>query len=196
MSLSHIRLGVSIGAVLVTAAHAGYAQPWPPVPESWGKEVQGVRISISTTQPSRNGIDKAMALYVAVQNVGDTDVVVNLGHMLANGTVMFPDAMTLTLADPVGISWKLEFSDRRYAGIAGRVDDFTVPLRSGSVYVLRTFLDQWTAPKIAPGRYRVSARLRGEGARAINPDTEGIALMNFWKGVAESQAVEFDVSQQ
>jgi len=40
--------------------------------------------------------------YVAIDNVGDRDVVVNLGYMIANGKVMFPEAVRLLLTDSYG----------------------------------------------------------------------------------------------
>jgi len=53
-------------------------------------------------------------------------LVLNLGSMLANGKVMFPEAVRLSLTDPAGYARELHFFDRRYPGIAGRVDDFIV----------------------------------------------------------------------
>jgi hypothetical protein len=84
--------------------------------------------------------------YVALENTSDSDFVVNLGQMLANGKVMFPTAIRLTLTDPAGQTRELDFSDRRYPGVAGRVDDFTVALRSGSIYALRVSLNQYWSP--------------------------------------------------
>jgi hypothetical protein len=140
------------------------------------------------------------AFLVAIQNVGDTDVVVNLGHMLANGKVMFPEAIRLTLTDAQGKTRELHFSDKRYPGVAGRVDDFTVALRSGSIYVLRASLDQYWSPAtkesvltFSDGRHRIAARLEGQGAKSVNLDMQGIALMNFWKGTVQSNSFEFEV---
>ncbi len=77
---------------------------------------------------------------VTVENVGDKDVVLNLGMMLANGRVLLPDAIRLILVDPDGKSRELHFADRRYPGITGRVDDYAVPLRAGSANTLRLSL--------------------------------------------------------
>lgn len=63
---------------------------------------------------------------------------------------------------------ELHYADRRYPGVAGRVDDFIVALRGGSTYILRlsggrlwcgeTMAFQIT---LAPGRYRVAGAVRG-----------------------------------
>jgi hypothetical protein len=133
---------------------------------------------------------------VALQNIGNTDFVVNLGFMLANGKVMFPEAVRLSLTDPAGDTRELQFFDRRYPAIAGRLDDFTVALRAGAAYEFPVSLDQYVSPlvKLGPGRHRIQARFQGRAATIVNLDMPGIALTNFWKGTAESNTVEFEVS--
>ena len=120
--------------------------------------------------------------------------------MLGNGKVMFPTAVRLILTDLAGKTRELEFFDRRYPGVAGRVDPFTVSLRAGSIYVLRTSLNQYVIPatnnfdvKLASGRNRIAARFEGQGVEGGNSDMRGVALLNFWKGTAQSNTVEFDV---
>jgi hypothetical protein len=137
---------------------------------------------------------------VSIENVGESDVVVNLGFMLANGKVMFPEAVRLLLSDAQGGTRELQYFDRRYPGIAGRVDDFIVPLRSGSAYSMRLSLDRyWSAAtkewdlKLAPGRYRIEALFESRGAQFPNLDTSGIALLNFWKGTLRSSPLSFEV---
>jgi hypothetical protein len=151
--------------------------------------------AISRTQPSR-GAQFAIILH----NAGDADLVINLGHMLANGKVMVPSAVRLHIIDPGGNARELLFFDRRYPGVAGRIDDFTVALRRGAMYVLPISLDDYWSPAtqeseltLAVGRHRVSAQLEGKGATALNSDMQGIALMNFWKGNVESDLLEFEV---
>jgi hypothetical protein len=122
--------------------------------------------------------------------------------MIPNGKVMFPTAIRLTLTDAAGQTRELDFSDRRYPAVAGRVDDFTVALRSGSIYALRVSLNQYWSPttkefglKLAAGRHRIAARFEGHGARTVNLDMQGAALLNFWKGTMESNVVDFVVSE-
>jgi hypothetical protein len=120
--------------------------------------------------------------------------------MLANGKVMFPYAVRLVLTDPGGTTRDLQFFDKRYPGIAGRVDDFIVALRARSRYVLRLSLNQYWSPSTkefdfnwARGQYRIESRFVGTGAMSINSDTPGIGLMNFWKGILRSNSIVFQV---
>lgn len=111
---------------------------------------------------------------------------------------MFPDAVRIVLTNPDGASRELKFFDRRYPGIAGRVDDFIIALRGGATYVLPVTLDQyWNADtgeygvKLNPGRHRISARFEGRGAAYPNLDTPGVKLLNFWTGSVESAVLPF-----
>jgi len=168
--------------------------------QDWGPVSGGLRMAISSVTPG-NPPREGVAFYIAIQNVGAKDVVLNLGIMLANGSVMWPQAIRLTLTDSQGKTRELQFEDRRYPAIAGRVDDYIVALRSGSIYVLRVSLDQyWSqeakkfASTLADGRHRISARLEAQGAKAVNLDVQGVALMNFWKGTVQSNSSEFEVA--
>src|SRR2546422_8817860 len=133
-------LALTFTVAIVVARISGVAsQSIVSAGQKWGPVSAGLRMAISpiTSGPlPREGGE----FDVAIQNVGDTDVVVNLGHMLANGKVMFPGAISLIVTDAQGNTRELHFSDRRYPAVAGRVDDFTVALRSGSTYVLRVAL--------------------------------------------------------
>jgi hypothetical protein len=167
--------------------------------QEWGPVRSGLRLAVSSVASGTLSREHT-AFYVAIQNVGDTDVVVNLGQMLANGKVMFPKAIHLTLTDALGKTRELHFSDKKYPAVAGRVDDFIVALRSGSIYVLRVSLDQYWSPAtkeyvltLSDGRYRIAARLEGQGAKSVNLDMQGIALMNFWKGTVQSNSFNFEV---
>ncbi len=80
------------------------------------------------------------------------------------------------------------------------MDDFTVALRSGSVYMLRISLDHYISPdakesglRMASGRYRIAARFEGRGAQTTNIGMEGAALLNFWTGTAQSNVIDIEV---
>jgi hypothetical protein len=164
------------------------------VTQAWGPSVQGLRTSISVrhVNPSPAGAEFSVAL----ENTGDADFVVNLGSMLGNGKVMLPTAVRLVLTNSAGRIQELEF---KTPPVAGRVDPFIVSLRSGSIYILRTSLNQYIIPatnnfdvKLASGRNRIAARFEGRGVEQTNSDMTGVALLNFWKGTAQSNTVEFD----
>jgi hypothetical protein len=121
--------------------------------------------------------------------------------MLANGKVMFPASIRLVLTDPSGQTRELQYFDRKHPAVAGRVDDFTVALRAGSIHTIRATMDHYWSPatkefgvKLTNGRYRIVARFQGEGARTDNGDMPGLALLNFWKGTVQSSPLEFAVS--
>jgi len=175
-------------AQLITSRAPGISSQLTfPSSQATGPTTRGLRIKLSSISPG-NLPQVGAEFYIALENTADSDFVVNLGQMEANGKVMFPTAIHLTLTDPAGQTRNLDFSDR-YHGMAGRVDDFTVALRSGSIYVLRLSLDQYWSPttkefalKLGAGRHRIAARFEGQGARFMNLDMQGAALLNFWKG--------------
>jgi hypothetical protein len=55
---------------------------------SWGKSSDGIQLSLTSTDPD------GRSLLVAFQNVGDRDVTLNLGFMMANGKVQLPNHRT------------------------------------------------------------------------------------------------------
>jgi hypothetical protein len=172
-------------------------QSRPFVATDWGAASAGLRMSISPA-PTAGGHTGQPAFYIAIENVGDSDVILNLGTMISNGKVMFPEAVRLLLSDSQSKTRELHYVHRRYPGIAGRVDDFIVALRAASVHVLRVSLDNYSGmngfvPELERGRYRIEARLDGQGARSLNVDTEGIGLFNFWKGTLRSNVHVFDM---
>jgi hypothetical protein len=166
----------------------------PAAPVMWGSAQDGLRLGISsqaTTAPSERA-----GFVVSLQNVGAKDFVLNLGIMLANGRVMFPQAIRIVLTNPDGRSRELKIPSPR---IGGRADDFIVALRGGATYVLPVTLDQYWSEKTAeygvklkPGRHRISARFEGHGAAIPNVDMHGVKLLNFWQGSINSGELQFD----
>lgn len=169
---------------------------------AWGEASSGLRIGIAAV--SRDSASSAdVEFEVAIENTGTADVVLNLGSMLANGKVMLPSSVRLVLTDSSGQTKELHYFDRRYPGVAGRVDDFTVALRIGSIYTILATMDHYWSPSnkefgapLPPGRYRILARFQGEGAHTTNSDMPGMALMNFWRGTVQSNPLEFVVFRQ
>ena len=162
------------------------------LPQVWGPSTRGLRMGIRVS--SADSSPNAGEFSVAIENTSDSDLVLNLGSMLANGKTMLPTAVHLLLTDAAGATRELAFST---PGVAGRVDDFTVALRRGSTYTLHLALNQYWSPatngfglKLPVGRSRIAARFEGHGAQFQNSD---VALLNFWKGTVESNVVEVDV---
>jgi hypothetical protein len=95
---------------------------------------------------------------------------------------------------------ELHFVDRRYPARLGRLDDFIVALRTGATYILRLNFEQYWGPGPDPllalgdGHYRIASQFEGTGARLLNGDTPGVALMHIWTGMLQSNSLDFDVS--
>jgi hypothetical protein len=175
-------LSVSLFGCSTTARHSIESRQWSPA-------TNGLQMSLSVLTTGHRDNPE---FEVAFRNMGEQDVSLNLGMMLANGSVQLPDKIYLSLMDGSGSNRELHFSD---PPVAGRVDDYVVPLRVGSTYTLKLRLDQFVSPdtgdkvKLKPGRYEISARFQGDGATTSNLDMAGMKLMNFWKGKLPSNVV-------
>jgi hypothetical protein len=159
----------------------------------WGQPSDGVQMSLSSTDV--NGSN----LQVAFRNVGDHDVTLNLGSMMANGKVQIPDDVHIKFTDAQGRSRVFKFADKRHSGVAGRLDDYVVPLRVGSMYTLKLTLDEfWCRETIEfeipllPGKNQLTGWFHGNGARLGNLDMQVIKLMNFWLGNVESNTLTIE----
>lgn len=135
---------------------------------------------------------------IGFENLDDDDLVLNLGFMLANGRVQHPSAVRLVLTKADGRRTELEY--RGPPGIAGRVDDFVVPLRSGSTYTIKTKLDDYWCPEdpdfeLMPGVYWIRAEFSGLAGANPNPDMQGIKLMHLWRGKVVSPEVQLVISK-
>jgi len=156
-----------------------------------------MRMAIS---PVRLGIaiQQDVEFYLAFQNIGAKDFVLNLGMMLGNGKVQEPGAIRLILTEPNGQTREFQCSNVR--AIGGRVDDFLAALPVGATYILKLNLNQYCCStpgvKLAAGRYRIAAQYKGMGAQYVNLDTPGIRLLNFWTGSLQTNPLEFEIADQ
>jgi len=135
-------------------------------------------------------------LQLAFRNVGERDLTLNLGMMLANGKVQLPNRVAIKFTDAQGKTRVFQFGDLKYSFVAGRVDDYVVPLRVGSTYTLQLTLDkfwcqetkEFSIPLLA-GENHLTAQFEGAKASAVNLDMAGIALMHYWLGKVESNTL-------
>jgi len=135
-------------------------------------------------------------LQVAFRNVGRKDVVLNLGSMLANGQVQLPHRIGINFTDGRGKTRLFEFADKKHSFVAGRVDDFIVALRVGSMYTLTLTPDQFWCQEtqefeipLTTGKNSLTGQFEGKGAQSVNLDSPGVALLNFWLGKVESNTL-------
>lgn len=78
-------------------------------------------------------------------NNGDTDYLISLGSMFANGEKHHPTKVALVLTDKKGKDWDLVYMGP--PGVGGRIDPYPVALRAGSEYILNFSLNQFYAPQ-------------------------------------------------
>ena len=157
--------------------------------------------SIVSTLIRRFGVrSKTPDFRVELRNVGENDLVLNLGVMLANGKRPYPNAIILTLTDAQGKSRRLDLRDPSF--ISGRVDPLVVPLPVGAVFSIPVNLDRYWAVASAefdykpkPGSYALEAQFTGKGVsqQGANLDLPGIALMPYWQGTVTSNLLRFDI---
>lgn len=152
-----------------------------------GDPVDGLRICLASSNSY---------LMLALQNVSDHDVTLNLGVTLANGKVQLPDRIKIKFTDAQGKTRIFKFADKRYPGVAGRVDDYVVPLRAGSTYTLVLKPEQFWCQEtnefsiaFLSGDNQLTAQYEGSVANALNSDMAAIKLIKFWLGKVESNTL-------
>ena len=154
-------------AALMPAAHAQDRSP----DLSWGPVTDGLRMSIARTPLSATATTAQFS--VAIENAGEKDAVLNMGLMMANGQVLLPTALFLTITDSQKVGRELSFiSDGRR--LSGKVDDYVVPLRPGATYTMAVDLSHyWAAAtkqlplRLLRGEHTVVARLVARGAQVL-----------------------------
>ena len=180
----------------------GLSAALQPSADTWGDAVSGLQMTIYLDRPE--GVpSKAPKFRVELRNAAQKDLVVNLGMMLANGKMQYPNAVILILTDAQGKSRRLDL--REPWAIAGRVDPFVLPIPIGATFSIPVDLDKhWAAEskefdyKLKPGTYSLEAQFTGRSVsqQEANLDVKGIALMPYWKGTVASNPLRFEVSSQ
>jgi len=169
--------------------------------QSSGQTSQELKMTVRFDTGAGNQ-SKTARFKVDLQNVGDHDLVLNLGFMLANGRRQYPDAIILTIIDPQGNAGQFDLIGP--GGIAGRLDPLIVPLPTGSTFSLPVDLDKyWAAApkdfdyKFQRGTYSLEARFSGKtvSSQEANLDVKGIALMPYWTGTVTSNQLQFEINK-
>ncbi len=162
------------------------------------KDVDGLRIRLQL--PAAESARKfPPRCELVLENVGASDLNVNLGLSLANGKFHHPTAIRLLALSKGKTTQTLIYSIR----VAGRVDPFIVPLPVGSTYALRIAFDKFADVEtgepldLTAKDYRITAELVGEPVakeQGSNFQRE-LALMRFWQGNASSNEVQFQYTK-
>jgi len=162
----------------------------------WGRPVGGLQMSISRIHDDKATVP---GFEVVLRNIGDKDTTLNLGIMLANGKVQEPSNISFILTCTHGNTRMATFVS--VFAVAGRVDDYVIPLRAGSAYTLRLSSQNFMLPidnavivprLLSSGEYTITAQFTGGGAKATNLDTPGMKLMNYWIGTLQSNVLKVD----
>lgn len=155
-----------------------------------GPVVEGLQLSL-VALAHKDALNPQFRL--TFSNVGEHDLTLNLGSMLANGKVQRPDQIRLLILGADGSTRELHWIDGR-AG--GRVDDYIVPLRAGSEYSLRLGMADFWAPaakefkiELGAGNHEVVAYFEGTKASHVNADMAAARLLTFWTGKLKSNVV-------
>jgi hypothetical protein len=170
----------------------------PQVSSQQSRELE-MTVRVDATAQSQS---KGPQFRVELQNVGEHDLVLNLGFMLANGSKQYPNAIVLTIIDPQGKARQFDLIGP--AGVAGRMDPLILPLPAGSTFSLPLDLDRyWAAAskefeyKFQRGTYSLEAQFSGKAvsSQEANLDAKGIALMPYWTGTVTSNQLQFEANK-
>ena len=131
----------------------------------WGNTVHGLQMRIYLDQAA-TGQSKVPSFKVELRNVGEKDLLFNLGTMTRNGG-QYATSVSLILVDPQGKSHWLELKRSLLGSDAGKEALF-LPLPVGGAFSFPVELDNyWAATskesdyKLKPGTYRLAAHLAG-----------------------------------
>jgi hypothetical protein len=183
-------------AVLMPAAHAQDRSD----DLSWGPLADGLRMSIARTPSSATAT--TLQFRLAIENAGERNAVLNMGLMMADGKVLLPTALFLTITDSQKVGRELRFFSPSSATgpvirLNGKMDDYVVQLGPGATHTTTLDLSHYWAVatkqfplKFSTGEHRVVARLVGRGAQYSNGD---IAWLKFWTGIVQSNELTFYV---
>jgi len=179
-----VLLGVlSILTVIAVSVSHGSAPVNPSVAEIGpGQPVAGLQLTLDQAAKG--------ALRVTFENVGNTPTFLNLGIMVGNGRILIPNQLELVVTDPTGNPRKLQV--KGVPGVAGRVDDFLVPLMPGAKYTIPFSLDDFVSETgkatVAPGE---KLQAHYQGVAPSNPNGANIPALPVWIGEIQSSMVRY-----
>lgn len=179
----HTRLALLI--LLTLAVSTVSARPR--VDDDCGAAVEGLQMCLASSGAN---------LQVALRNASDHDLTLNLGIILGNGKTQSPHFIAIKFTDSQGQTRLFKFYDKRYSGVAGRVDDYIVPLRIGATYTMQFTLDQFWCQEtteysipLLSGQNYLTAEFEGTSPNSINSDMAGTKYMKFWLGKVNSNTL-------
>lgn len=130
-------------------------------------------------------------LVIKVRNRSADPQTVNLGMSLGNGARLVPSNITFSFRDGRDQSIRARVAQ---VAVAGRIDDYMVPLGAGGSYELRVQMDQLMTDQGRIGKKlstfkSVVVTLDSGEMKFFNSDTEGLRSLRYWRGETSSKAL-------
>jgi len=148
---------------------------------------------VSLTLACQQSSDRATNnLALSLRNTAAEDIAVVLGSAIGNGRTYMIEGLTLQLQRVAGVSGEeYRYRPRSYpAAVAGRVDDWILPLIVGASFSLTLAADDFVSatyerPKAFPSEGDIRLQLRCRPPR----DGPERRLVQIWTGTITSRAI-------
>jgi hypothetical protein len=137
-----------------------------PKAKDWGNPVNGLQMRIYLDQTA-TGQSKVPRFKVELRNVGENDLLLNLGIMSRSGEQLYPTAVSLILVDSQRLLQLIELK-RSLPDTAAEKETLYLPLPVGATFSFPVDLNNYWAVnskefdyKLKPGTYWLAAHLNG-----------------------------------
>ncbi|HVJ69782.1 MAG TPA: hypothetical protein VM510_17525 [Caulifigura sp.] len=184
---------ITLAVVLIrplASRDAAQAQSEPPSTT----ELDGLTLHVSGAWVGRSA---QPSLAIEISNESDRDISLNLGMVVGMNHCMYPTAIKVIITDASGKTRTYRIPDMR---LAGRADDYLVPLRRGGSYRLGLALSDlradsfdFPAPSPASGKCQAVVELESGPRRCLNSGTEGMRVVDLWTGKLLSESTEIEI---
>ena len=179
---NHVLATLSCGLVSCLLAQTG----------EWGQPADGLRMSLAI--PRNPDGSRGGDLQIALRNIGQRDVLVNLGKII--GARAYPDRILIV---PVTLEGHRILRVIHVGGpgaIGGRLDPLVIPLLAGGMYTLRIpakdyyLLDERESLEtFLPRLSALSAEWEGVAAPNFSTSGAGSPMLPFWAGKLTSNTL-------
>jgi len=159
-----VQKAISFVATLLLLGGLSVAQE--PKGKDWGNPADGLQMRIYLDQAA-TGQSKVPRFKVELRNVGEKDLLLNLGIMSRTGEQQYPTAVSLILVDSQRLFQLIELQ-RSLPVSAAEKEPLHLPLPVGATFSFLVDLDNYRAVnskefdyKLKPGTYWLAAHLSG-----------------------------------
>lgn len=180
LSSNRVQRTFLTAAALLSIGGLSLAQK--PNSRDWGSATNGLqmRISVDSSAIEQSKVPK---FRVELRNVGEKDLLLNLGTKSLDGRHQYLTAVSLILEDEQGELQWLELKRSVPVGDPG-TETLSLPLPVGAVFSFPADLDDYrlatskesAAQKLEPGTYLIAAHLNGFIREFIRPGLDPVRL--------------------